>query len=403
MNKDLTLSIPRPPISILRFRSELDSLKAHLLEHDGFVFESFSRGKMHDWEGYKDYVFAEAGRRLGLEDWEDDEAGTGVIIDRVIDAIEINDGKQKRNNLLKWQQYGAHNILSEVKNDERCFQVESLLFDFYTDELEAEDVFDPLVSLLGKKYNLIAYLFFIKDSSRFLPVSPKNFDAVFERLGVNFKTSGQCSWENYSDYLFVIREIRSLLETEGYEGLRLLEAHSFCWLLSSIDELEQGGVTVIPVEADYSPSSVNSTPSPGRDVDWEALHHARAALGRLGEELASEFEKNRLKKAGYPELAEKVYLVSDDHTKGYDLHSFEVDGSDRLIEVKAMGQDTPSIRFYTSKRQLDLAHSDVNHFYYLVRGARTASPRVQVIRASSIDESAINPIVYEVAWRENSI
>jgi hypothetical protein len=309
MKKNLTTSEQKPRISILRFQAELKNLKAHLLEHDGFAFESFSRGKMHDWEGYKDYVFSEAGLRLGLANWNADEAGTGVIIDRVIEAIEINDGKQKRNNLLKWQQYGAHNILTEIKEDARCFQVESLLFDFYTNELEAEDVFDPLVSLVGKKYNLIAYLFFIKDSSRFLPISPKNFDTVFKRLGLDFKTSGCCSWENYSDYLRIIEEIRCLLETEGYSALRLLEAHSFCWLLSAIDEADQRcSAEIIIEEVGDSLRGATPNPEPGRDIDWEALHRARAALGRLGEELALDSEKIRLKKAGYPDLAEKVYL-----------------------------------------------------------------------------------------------
>lgn len=386
-------------VSMVRFRAELKSLKAHLLEYDGFPFESFNRGKIYEWESYKDYVFAEAGRRLGQEKWESGDVGTGVIIDRVINAIEINDGKDKRNNLMKWQQWGAHNVLTEAKDDERRFQVESLLFDFYTGELEAEDVFDPLVSLLKRKYSLIAYLFFIKDSSRFLPISPKNFDAIFKRLGIGFTTSGKCSWENYSEYLLVIREIHSLLESEGFEGIRLLEAHSFCWLLNGIGEPKQGETSTITIE-EVGGSTSGSSSGPKQDVDWEALHRARAALGRLGEELAYESEKARLKDAGYPELAEKVHLVSNDHTRGYDLHSFEVDGRDRLIEVKTMSQDTPSVRFYTSQRQLDLAHSEVNHFYYLVRGAKTAKPRIQAIRASSIPETAINPIVHEVAWTE---
>jgi hypothetical protein len=100
---------------------------------------------------------------------------------------------------------------------------------------------------------------------------------------------------------------------------------------------------------------------------------------------------------------DRLYLVSEDHTKGYDLHSYEVDGSDRIIEVKTMGQDTASVRFFTSQRQLDLAYSGVNHYYYLVRGARTANPRIQVLRANEIAKSAINPIVHEVAWRETTI
>ncbi len=386
-------------VSMVRFRSELENLKAHLLDYDGFPFESFTRGKIYDWESYKDYVFAEAGRRLAWQTWDSEEVGTGAILDRVIHAIEINEGKDRRNNLLKWQQYGVHQVLTDARNDKRCFEVESLLFDFYTGELAAEDAFDPLTEHLGKKYPLIAYLFFIKDNSRYLPISPAKFSQAFERLGVSLNTAGECSWENYSAYLSVIREIRDFLELEGFDGIRLLDAHSFCWLLINIDEPEEVSGPRAQIE-EFDASTQLSGSKSKKDVDWEALHRARAALGRLGEELALDAEKSRLTDAGHPDLAAKIHLVSEDHTKGYDLHSFETDGSDRLIEVKTMSEDRPAVRFYTSQRQLELAHSEVNHFYYLVRGARTAKPRIQAVRAHSIPEEAISPIVHEVAWTD---
>ncbi len=397
-----TTSSPMPPhadgtprVSLIRFGAELATLKAHLLEFDGFPFESFTRGKLRDWESYKDYVFTEAGQRLHWTDWKAKEVGTGAILDRVIHAIEIDDGKQRRNNLLQWKQYGVHRILSEARNDHRCFQVESLLFDFYTDELEADEAFDSLVAQLGKKYPLIAYLFFIKDSSRFLPIAPETFDSLFERLGVNLKTNARCGWENYSAFLSVIGEIRDLLEIDGIKGVRLLEAHSFCWLLASLADPEEihNGITVIE-EVESLPGMTAGTPA--RQIDWEALHRARAMLGRLGEEHAFTAERDRLIGAGRPDLAAQVSLVADDHAKGYDLHSFEADGSDRLIEVKTMSEDRSSIRFFTTRRQLDLAHSGVNHFYYLVLGAKSPNPRILAMRAHSIPAEAINPIVHEV-------
>lgn len=384
-------------LSMVRFQSELENLKEHLLEVDGVPFESFTRGKLYDWESYKDYVFTEAGQRLQWKDWKLKEVGSGTILDRVIHAIEIDDGKKKRNNLLQWKKYGVHRILTEVRNDQRCFQVESLHFDFYTGELEPEEAFDSLVAQLGKKYPLIAYLFFIKDCSRFLPIAPETFDALFARLGVNLRTNGRCGWENYAAYLGVIEEVRQLLEMDGIPGVRLLDAHSFCWLLASLAPVDESRLKATPIvevesSADLQPGN------PSRQVDWEALHRARAMLGRLGEELACKAEKERLIQAGYPDLAERIAIVGDDHTKGYDLHSYELDGSDRFIEVKTMGAESGTIRFYTTRRQLELAHSGVNHFYYLVLGARTQEPRIVAMRAESIPAEAINPLVHEVVF-----
>ncbi len=388
-----------PRVSMLCFRAELENLRSHLLEFDGYPFTSFTSGKIYDWENYKEYVFAEAGRRLNWQKWRSEEVGTGVILDRVIHAVEIDDGPQKRNNLLKWQQYGVHNILAETRVSTRCFELESLLYDFYTGELEAADVFDPLVELLGKKYPLIAYLFFIKDCSQFLPLSPENFDALFVRLGVNLKTAGKCGWANYSAYLKVIHEIRDFLEMEGFVGVRLLEAHSFCWLLCDIAEPKDQNIKVIPIE-ELEAKTGKAGPESTRVIDWEALQRARNALGRLGEDIAFKAEQDRLISEGRPDLAERVHLVRDDHKNGYDLHSYEVDGQDRCIEVKTISDGKDGFRFYTSYRQLEFAYASKNHYYYLVKGARTTSPKIHSIRATNIPADAMRAIVHEVILNE---
>ncbi len=140
----------------------------------------------------------------------------------------------------------------------------------------------------------------------------------------------------------------------------------------------------------------------GGAIDWEALNRARAELGRLGEEYAENAERARLTAAGCSDLAAKVRLVRDEHKLGYDLHSYETDGRDRLIEVKAVSESDGQARFFTTFRQLELAHSGVNHFYYLVRGVRSATPRIQVLRAEDIPKEAMRAIVHEVVWNEQA-
>ncbi|MEK6336590.1 MAG: DUF3883 domain-containing protein [Acidobacteriota bacterium] len=58
--------------------------------------------------------------------------------------------------------------------------------------------------------------------------------------------------------------------------------------------------------------------------------------GRLGEEFVLDAERRRLRKAGKPKLAEEVKLISPDSAcEGYDILSYEVNGSKRLVEVKS--------------------------------------------------------------------
>lgn len=57
--------------------------------------------------------------------------------------------------------------------------------------------------------------------------------------------------------------------------------------------------------------------------------------GRLGEEFALQYERNRLRRLGKYALATKVKWVSRESAcEGYDILSFEADGRKRLIEVK---------------------------------------------------------------------
>ena len=58
--------------------------------------------------------------------------------------------------------------------------------------------------------------------------------------------------------------------------------------------------------------------------------------GRLGEECVVNAERRRLRKEGKPSLASKVHWISQDSIgEGYDIVSYETDGTKRFIEVKS--------------------------------------------------------------------
>ena len=74
-------------------------------------------------------------------------------------------------------------------------------------------------------------------------------------------------------------------------------------------------------------------------VDEETLWRKLAAQrerGRIAEEFVVERERDRLAMAGRADLAELVFRVSTiDVSAGYDIESYEKDGSPRCIEVKS--------------------------------------------------------------------
>jgi len=98
--------------------------------------------------------------------------------------------------------------------------------------------FNALVDV-GLDYQFIAYLFFIKDSKRFVPISQEKFDFIFEQLGiVDFRTRNNLSWENYNKYCELIKVVRDFLKSKSGSST-LLDAHSFLWILSNQIQKDQ--------------------------------------------------------------------------------------------------------------------------------------------------------------------
>jgi len=52
----------------------------------------------------------------------------------------------------------------------------------------------------------------------------------------------QCSWENYATYNAILADLRPMLEAvAGIKTVRLIDAHSFCWIFASLLRLEAEG------------------------------------------------------------------------------------------------------------------------------------------------------------------
>ena len=152
--------------------------------------------------------------------------------------------RKRHNNLVQWQsRYGddkrPHHPLYEAKKQPKKAKIiEEILFKFYH-HADVEASFNELINIFGKKYALIAYLFFAKDNSKYLPIAPSYFDNAFRLLGVEFKTSKRCSWENYSQYINLISELKVMLSEALSSEVSILDAHSFTWMLSAQMEEEE--------------------------------------------------------------------------------------------------------------------------------------------------------------------
>lgn len=100
--------------------------------------------------------------------------------------------------------------------------------------------------------------------------------------------------------------------------------------------------------------------------DYIALQKKRTRIGELGENLVFENEKNYLISMGYPKLAEKVNKLSDVNDRiGYDILSYDIDGSEKLIEVKTT-TGGKGLAFPISANEVKVS-KDNPHNYYVYR------------------------------------
>jgi hypothetical protein len=121
------------------------------------------------------------------------------------------------------------------------------------------------------------------------------------------------------------------------------------------------------------------------------------SLGLAGEEMILQLEHQRLWQAGQRTLADRLDHVSrsqGDHL-GYDIHSFEDDGRDRLIEVKTtrFGSMTP---FFVSRNELgvSVARQEDYHLYRLFNFSK--QPKLFVLGGSISSTCELEPVSFSV-------
>jgi hypothetical protein len=100
-----------------------------------------------------------------------------------------------------------------------------------------------------------------------------------------------------------------------------------------------------------------------RKFDPVARDFRNRSLGKAGEALIVDFERHRLSALDRKDLATKVRWVAqeDGDGAGYDIHSYDRQGNDRLIEVKTT-QGPRSTPFFVTRNELSLAHERPDHF-----------------------------------------
>ena len=250
------------------------------------------RALSNNQEDYKRRVAIKASEALDCENWNEDEIGKGFIGDNAIKAV------QRNQNLIGRFQV---TVFSD-KVRENLAVSERLLFDFYHDHKEQE-CFDRICKLIGRKYDLVAYLYFILDPERYLPLRSSIFDNIFRKLGINLQITDRCSWENYQEFIETIANVRDVMKDYyKIDDIDLLDAHSFLWTIKS-ENLE--------VEKEGADTTNNASTDTSAKVGTVVFHkdYGEGQITKITDEKIYVDFNGKKRIFRYPEAFEKEYLT----------------------------------------------------------------------------------------------
>lgn len=397
-------------LSALTFQRQFSRFERKVrAQSNGQAFTSFQGGLPAEWEEYKQDVRKEALRLLGFRGWKKADVGKGRILKNAIKAIEI-DGVA-RNNLVNWpNRFGhknrSHRALLDAQSDAAARRkVEQWFFDFFHRGVPYAEAFEQIRELVGDRYDLVAYLFFLKDSSQFMPIAPTTFDKAFQLLGVDLVTARHCSWENYARYNGALLEVqRALREIAEVDDARLIDAHSFCWMLVRLELPALAPAVAIPLpKATSGLEAVPLQSDPLRaETDFDTVGEEQFAQrdaerrrrGRLAQDIALQSEWRRLGEAGHLNPQDAAMPVWDEPGRGYDILSCELDGTPRYIEVKSARQSGRKLSFFLTQNEWRKSRSLRNYRFYLVLDAESRKPEVLEIQSAEVAAECLAPVNY---------
>lgn len=180
-------------------------------------------------ENYKAIAFSKAQDALQYEKWTEKWITGDRILKCVHKAMNCAGNLVFPNQQIVFQNY------INPEHEEHKLDAASTLFNIYKSKGEIEEAaaFTEAKRVFGGNYDTIAYLFFIKDQARFLPVSPGNFEKSLASVGIDYKISHRCSWKNYIGFTSIVKEVQTVMQDILPDvDIRLIDAHSFLWVIN---------------------------------------------------------------------------------------------------------------------------------------------------------------------------
>jgi len=140
-----------------------------------------------------------------------------------------------------------------------------------------------------------------------------------------------------------------------------------------------------------------------RRVDFEEMQKQRSEIGRIAEDYALEWEKERLVGVELEHLIEKIEDRRDRPGYGHDFLSYSDENEHRYIEVKCVAKVSDGHRFFLSDNEHQTSRSPEccdGYYFYLVffDGNRNPVEILAIHAAQLYPKAEMSPSSYEVRF-----
>lgn len=218
----------------------------------------------------------------------------------------------------------------------------------------------------------------------------QNISAVLERIGLPW-LPGLAPLRNYQRALIAAVEAR----VDGFWNFE------FVYKRANPDMAD--AIILFPEQTPLIEPPLASTNSDlerlARKFDPALRDLRNKKAGLMGEELVYRSEIARLSHAGRPDLAKKVKWVSQEEGDGagYDIRSFEPDGTERFFEVKTTigHRRTP---FFLSRNERDFAEEAPGQFRIFRLYEVGKTPRSFLVAPPLNSALILEPSVYRASF-----
>lgn len=183
---------------------------------------SFSNGYLLEQEGYKDGVYVKGIDTLNVGTWTKEKILNGKVAEMAENAMQISG-----NNFVNFNQ----KIRFKDKLDANPVKGGQILFDLYMDKCSDEESLEKMADFFGRRYDLISYLFYLKDPDTYVPCKPLYFQKAFVELQMEDYFFASCTYENYLAYNRALQELAAVFSAYGWH-INIIDVHSFVYMIS---------------------------------------------------------------------------------------------------------------------------------------------------------------------------